>query len=173
MRLVSQRFFIYSCIYLRILIIFFTYLLCSTSTVLGTNGLNNADVPLSNKQTNIPAMNLTDSVYRWSICIACMGLHSYAPNQKGVCKVQLNAVGWYYLFLTKPQWLDVNCLCWPCRWTSNQSMLTCRYQRVRGRPTWLWQPWSSDLHQHCRIIPLQLQAGLHRQRTALHGSVHE
>jgi len=26
---------------------------CSTSTILGTNGLNSADVPLSNKQTNL------------------------------------------------------------------------------------------------------------------------
>jgi len=26
--------------------------ICSTSTVLGTNGLNNTDVPLSNKLTN-------------------------------------------------------------------------------------------------------------------------
>jgi len=31
---------------------FLTYLICSTSTILGTNGLNSADVPLSYKQTN-------------------------------------------------------------------------------------------------------------------------
>jgi len=31
---------------------FLTYLICSTSTILGTNGPNSADVPLSNKQTN-------------------------------------------------------------------------------------------------------------------------
>jgi len=28
------------------------YIVCSTSTILGTNGLNSADVPLSYKQTN-------------------------------------------------------------------------------------------------------------------------
>jgi len=28
---------------------FLTYLICSNSTILGTNGLNSADVPLSNK----------------------------------------------------------------------------------------------------------------------------
>jgi len=31
---------------------FLTYLICSTSTILGINGLKSADVPLSNKQTN-------------------------------------------------------------------------------------------------------------------------
>jgi len=31
---------------------FLTYLVYPASTILGTNGLNSADVPLSNKQTN-------------------------------------------------------------------------------------------------------------------------
>jgi len=70
MRPASQRFFIHSCIYLRIMIISYSATffgtnnlsvlmcrkevnqsICSTSTILGTNGLNSADVPLSNKQT--------------------------------------------------------------------------------------------------------------------------
>jgi len=32
---------------------FLTCLICSTSAILGTNGLNSADVPLSNKQTKL------------------------------------------------------------------------------------------------------------------------
>jgi len=35
---------------------FLTCLTCFTSTILGTNGLNSDDVPLSNKQTNVGAV---------------------------------------------------------------------------------------------------------------------
>jgi len=51
MRPTNQHFFIHSCIYLRILIIS-----CSTSTILGSNGLNSTDVPLSKKQTNVTSV---------------------------------------------------------------------------------------------------------------------
>jgi len=56
-----QLFLTISCQSNVFLSFFFTFLfqivfnmsrVCSTSTILGTNGLNSADVPLSNKQTN-------------------------------------------------------------------------------------------------------------------------
>jgi len=47
---------------------FLTYLICSTSTILGTNGLHTADVPLSNKQTN--KQNILLAVLYQPVCLA-------------------------------------------------------------------------------------------------------
>jgi len=130
MRPASQRFFIHSCIYRRILIKYYlaTFLgtislsvrmcrkavnqsinqfVCSISTILGINGLNSADVPLSNKQTNkISTVLGTNSLNsddvplgkRQTKAISAKNLSRYLTN---IVTLQWVRLAWWWYIINK------------------------------------------------------------------------
>jgi len=91
-------------------------LICSTSTILGTNGLNSADVPLSNKQTNKQTNKLG-----WRI------RPPHSPDWPS----------WFARVASHDIWRIAICKCCLCTLLiSNNTFLICTCRRWHGSSNW-------------------------------------